>query len=92
MAQRGELTAAIARASDVGYGRALYYEAQDLIGQWIAERNAIEAARRPPEPEPYYEEEQSYQAPSNFNAPAQPQEEYVDSATGAGISGGPSDF
>ena len=106
MAQRGELSNAIAKASEVGYGRALYYEAQDLIGQWIAERNAIEAARRPPEPEPdYYEEEQYYEPEDQYYEPqsnnyvnntptaTQPyQEEYVDSATGAGISGGPEGF
>ena len=103
LANQGRYSEAIAKASEVGYGRALYYEAQDLIGRWIAERNRIEAARRPPEPEPY-QEEQYFEPEDQYFEPQSappdrveepyypPQDDYVDSASGAGLSGGPGGF
>jgi hypothetical protein len=109
LANQGQLDAAIAKASEIGNGRALYYEAQDLIGGWIANRNQIEAANRPPqqepepdyesEPEPSYEPEDNYdEAPPEDPEPAQaddpyipPEEDLIDSASGAGESGSPDD-
>jgi len=55
LANQGNLSEAIALAGQIGYDRALYYEAQDYISRWISERAAIEAARSAPEdpaPEP----------------------------------------
>ncbi|MGK7922812.1 MAG: hypothetical protein AB4080_22690 [Trichodesmium sp.] len=66
LAEQGSLTAAINTAYQIGYGRALYYEAQGAISRWVAERDAIwaaqeaEAARRrqqyqpAPAPSPQY--------------------------------------
>lgn len=49
LANQGNLSEAIALAGQIGYDRALYYEAQDYISRWISERAAIEAARSAPE-------------------------------------------
>ncbi|MDJ0519423.1 MAG: DUF3824 domain-containing protein [Trichodesmium sp. MO_231.B1] len=46
LAKQGSLTAAINTASQIGYGRALYYEAQNSISRWVSERDAIWAAQR----------------------------------------------
>ncbi len=43
LARQGNLTEAITTASQIGSDRALYYDAQREIGNWIAERDAIEA-------------------------------------------------
>lgn len=51
LANQGSLSAAIAEASRILYGRALYYQAQGLIADWAAERDAIWAAQQ----ERYYE-------------------------------------
>lgn len=66
LAREGRLSDAIATASQIGYGRALYYEAQDRIDDWAAERDAIYASRRQQEepqsePEPRYEPEPQYE-------------------------------
>lgn len=45
LAEQGRLTAAINTAASIGYGRPLYWEAQDAIARWAAEREAIYAAR-----------------------------------------------
>lgn len=59
LARNGRLSDAIATASQIGYGRALYYDAQDKIAAWAAERDAIYASRRRRE-EPRYEPEPRY--------------------------------
>jgi hypothetical protein len=41
LASQGSLTAAIAEASRIGSGRALYWEAQGSISRWAAQREAI---------------------------------------------------
>ncbi len=46
LAKQGSLTAAINTAYQIGYGRALYYEAQDAISRWASERDAIWAAQQ----------------------------------------------
>lgn len=46
LARRGSLSRAIAKASQIRYGRALYYEARSRISRWAAQRDAILAARR----------------------------------------------
>lgn len=46
LASQGRLTAAIDTASQIGYGRALYNEAQNSIARWSAERNAIWSSRQ----------------------------------------------
>jgi hypothetical protein len=69
LAAQGRLSEAISVASQIGYGRALYYEAQDGIARWTAERNAIQASRQAPAPEPYYPPAES-SAPA-YSAPAQ---------------------
>ncbi|MCM1982495.1 hypothetical protein [Lyngbya confervoides] len=86
LARNGQLSTAISRASEIGYGRALYYEAQDYISAWVAERNRLEAARRPPEPR--RREESTYQAeqydddpPENYYEP--PQENYIEESVPA---------
>lgn len=50
LANQGRLSDAIALAAQIGYGRPLYYEAQDYISRWQSERAEIEAARATPEP------------------------------------------
>ncbi len=64
LAEQGRLTAAINTASQIGYGRALYYEAQGAVSRWASQRDAIwaeqqaeEARKRrqyQPAPEPQY--------------------------------------
>ncbi|WP_202225282.1 hypothetical protein [Okeania sp. KiyG1] len=46
LADQGRLTAAINTAYQIGYGRALYYEAQGAISKWASERDAIWAAQQ----------------------------------------------
>lgn len=46
LAQQGDLTGAIAQASRIQRGRALYWEAQGAIATWQAEIRAAEEARR----------------------------------------------
>ena len=46
LARQGSYGAAIAEASRIGYGRALYYEARSSISSWAAKRDAIWAAQR----------------------------------------------
>ncbi|XGV98504.1 MAG: hypothetical protein ACAF41_06120 [Leptolyngbya sp. BL-A-14] len=60
LADQGRLTNAISLADKIGYGRPLYGEAQAAIGRWLAQRDAIQTARRPSRryepsstPEPY---------------------------------------
>ncbi|NCJ06196.1 hypothetical protein GS597_06620 [Synechococcales cyanobacterium C] len=50
LANQGRLSEAIAVASEISFGRALYFDAQDRIAQWASERDRILAAQRP-EPE-----------------------------------------
>jgi hypothetical protein len=74
LAQEGRLSEAIATASRIGYGRALYNEAQDRITSWSAERDAIYATRRSEEqPNAASSEEPSY-APESTEAAASPPE------------------
>jgi hypothetical protein len=46
LARQGSYGAAIAEASRIGYGRALYYEARSSISSWAAKRDAIWAAQQ----------------------------------------------
>ena len=68
LAKQGSLTAAINKAYQIGYGRALYYEARDAISRWESELNAIwaakqaEKARRQQQYQP--EQEQIYYSPA----------------------------
>ncbi|MEB3280527.1 MAG: hypothetical protein VKK42_16565 [Lyngbya sp.] len=45
-ADKGSLSSAISEASRIRYGRALYYEAQNAIARWVAERDAYWASQR----------------------------------------------
>jgi soluble cytochrome b562 len=65
LAAEGRLGEAIDTAAQIGYGRALYYDAQSAIGQWSAQLDAIYAARQAearrasyqePAPAPVYRE------------------------------------
>lgn len=47
LADQGRLTNAINLASSIGYGRALYGDAQAAIARWSSQRDAILNARRP---------------------------------------------
>ena len=71
LANEGRYYEAISRASQIGYGRALYYEAQDWIAQWRAEIAAIEAARQPQQTERYesYPDEDRYVEPESQYEP-----------------------
>ncbi len=60
LARQGSLSAAIARASDIGYGRALYWDAQSRIADWAAQRRQIEQARQPDPPEPARDRSETY--------------------------------
>ena len=55
LASAGRYAEAISRAAQIGFGRALYYEAQDLIAQWRAQINQIEAAPPPPQTDRFEE-------------------------------------
>jgi hypothetical protein len=46
LARQGNYGGAIAEASRIGYGRALYYEARGSISTWAAKRDAIWAAQQ----------------------------------------------
>lgn len=52
LADRGSLSRAIEVASQIGYGRALYGEAQGAINQWAAEREAIRSAQEAADRQP----------------------------------------
>ncbi|MEB3341031.1 hypothetical protein [Okeania sp.] len=69
LANQGSLSAAINKAYQIGYGRALYYEAQDAIYRWESELNAIRAAKQAEEARKQEEyqraQEQYYQQDSN---------------------------
>jgi hypothetical protein len=63
LASRGSLSRAISKASQIQYGRALYYEARSRISRWAGERDAILAERRQREavveqPQPQLQERQ----------------------------------
>ncbi|NEQ34832.1 MAG: hypothetical protein F6K40_00295 [Okeania sp. SIO3I5] len=84
LAKQGSLTAAINTAYQIGYGRALYYEAQDAISRWASERDAIwaaqqaEEARREREYQRRLREQQRYYSPApspEYYSPA-PQRSY----------------
>jgi uncharacterized protein (UPF0548 family) len=69
LADQGRLTRAISLASEIGYGRALYADAQSAIARWADQRDTIVRARRRDEPqlqEPY---RPSSDAP--YNPPAE---------------------
>ncbi|MGB7413254.1 MAG: hypothetical protein WA902_03515 [Thermosynechococcaceae cyanobacterium] len=46
LANRGSLSLAISKASQIRYGRALYYDARNRISRWAGQRDAILAQRR----------------------------------------------
>jgi uncharacterized protein (UPF0548 family) len=46
LADRGRLTRAISLASEIGYGRALYDDAQSAIARWSDQRDTILRERR----------------------------------------------
>ncbi|VXD15521.1 conserved hypothetical protein [Planktothrix serta PCC 8927] len=48
LAGKGNLSGAIAEAAQIGYGRALYSEAQGAIAGWAAERDTAIAAQQQP--------------------------------------------
>ncbi len=54
LASKGSLSAAIKEASKIRYGRALYYEAQNVIARWAAERDAYWAAQKQKERQSSY--------------------------------------
>ncbi|HEY9811637.1 MAG TPA: hypothetical protein V6D13_20105 [Halomicronema sp.] len=47
LASVGRLSEAIQKATQIGSGRALYYEAQEAIARWAAERSAIQVSSSP---------------------------------------------
>uniref|UniRef100_B8HPI8 Chromosome segregation ATPase n=1 Tax=Cyanothece sp. (strain PCC 7425 / ATCC 29141) TaxID=395961 RepID=B8HPI8_CYAP4 len=46
LADQGNLSPAIATAAEIAPGRVLYAQAQDLIDEWLKQRDALEAAAR----------------------------------------------
>ncbi|WP_017721596.1 hypothetical protein [Kamptonema formosum] len=52
-AAQGRLSEAIQIASQIAYGRALYYEAQEGIARWSAERDTIQGQETAAAAEPY---------------------------------------
>jgi len=60
LAEKGNLSGAIAEASQIGYGRALYSEAQGAIAGWAAERDAAIAAEQAPVEQTRSVSEESY--------------------------------
>ena len=74
LASVGRLSEAIQKAGQIGSGRALYYEAQEAIARWAAERNSIRVTSYPQpaqEPAPV----QSYSPPAESYSPP-PAESY----------------
>lgn len=82
-AAQGRLSEAIQIASQIAYGRALYYEAQEGIARWAAERDAIRAQETAAAAETYPAETYSPPAES-YSPPAEtsysPAESYSPSA------------
>ncbi|HIK27883.1 MAG: hypothetical protein N3E45_12060 [Oscillatoriaceae bacterium SKW80] len=86
LAAQGRLFEAIQKASQIAYGRALYYEAQEGIARWSAERDAYlraqeaAVARDTYSPPAYSPPQEAYAAPAepyyppqeNYAAPAEP--------------------
>ncbi|XHX77675.1 MAG: hypothetical protein RBJ76_25110 [Stenomitos frigidus ULC029] len=68
LADRGRLTRAISLASEIGYGRALYNDAQSAIARWSDQRDTILRARRRDEPSPSPE---PYRPSSDYNSPVE---------------------
>ena len=83
LAAQGRLSEAIQIASQIAYGRALYYEAQEGIARWAAERDAIRARETAAAAETYPAGTSSPPAPSD-SPPAEssypPAESYSPSA------------
>ncbi|MDE5097576.1 MAG: hypothetical protein O4861_04190 [Trichodesmium sp. St16_bin4-tuft] len=82
LAKQGSLTAAINTAYKIGYGRTLYYEAQDAISRWESELDAIRESQRAEQVrrEQQYQlrQEQQYYSPApstQYYSPA-PQRSY----------------
>ncbi|MGL5081166.1 MAG: hypothetical protein ACRC8A_06730 [Microcoleaceae cyanobacterium] len=82
LASQGSLSAAISEASRIRYGRALYYQAQRLIADWAAERDAIWATQQ----------EQYYRPPSRnsggYSDGYSDSPRYYDSSSSSGYSEG----
>ena len=74
LASQGRYSAAINTASTIRWGRPLYYEAQEAIARWDAERARLYAPPPPPQPsaDDYYLQAEQYQpAPQpSYSAPA----------------------
>jgi hypothetical protein len=69
LADQGRLTRAISLASEIGYGRALYADAQSAIARWADQRDTIVRARRRDEPQSQEPYRPSSDAP--YNPPAE---------------------
>lgn len=72
-AANGSLSSAINRASQIGYGRPLYSEAQGAIAQWQAELNALYP---PSQPEPSSNSQPYNSGYTDYSQDQYPQEEY----------------
>lgn len=83
LANEGRLSAAIARASDIGYNRAMYGEAQSQIAAWADQRRQAEEANQP-QPAPPQENSQPPDSPSRSSEPLP-----VDGPTSAPIDRAP---
>ncbi|MCT7952333.1 hypothetical protein NG798_21285 [Ancylothrix sp. C2] len=75
LASVGRLSEAIQKAAQIGSGRALYYEAQDAIARWAAERNTIRLSSYP-EPAQESAPTQSYSPPPVESYSPPPAESY----------------
>ncbi|MGD1804949.1 hypothetical protein ACP6PL_05845 [Dapis sp. BLCC M126] len=89
LAKQGSLTAAINTAYQIGYGRALYYEAQDAISRWASERDAIWAAQQAEEARRQREYQQRIREQQRSYSPA-PSPQYYSPAPQRSYSPAPS--
>ncbi|MGE5658887.1 MAG: hypothetical protein ACM37W_20000 [Actinomycetota bacterium] len=85
LASEGNLTAAINVASQIGYGRALYDEAQSSIARWASERAASSAPAAPAASEPTSQtappqEQYSEPPPASYSPPAPAEPRYSEPA------------
>ncbi|PZD73420.1 hypothetical protein C1752_01970 [Acaryochloris thomasi RCC1774] len=80
LASRGSLSRAISKASQIRYGRALYYDAQRRISRWAGQRDAILAERRRREAARQQRQRPQIQQRQRPTAPSRSRPEAVESA------------
>ncbi|VXD21364.1 hypothetical protein [Planktothrix paucivesiculata] len=78
LAKKGNLSGAIAEASQIRYGRALYSEAQGVVAGWVAERDASIARQAPVEParSVYQDSYSNDSGNSNYSEPSYSEPSY----------------